>query len=88
MTTADKTTPEQDIGVLFTLSDGPVPSSDVSALCDFGVLYGNARLMRPMPIQPEHVVALAIAAVLPFVPLVFLVMPAQEVLETLGRLLM
>jgi hypothetical protein len=31
---------------------------------------------------------LVLAAVVPFVPLLFLVMPAQEVLETLARLLM
>jgi hypothetical protein len=64
-----------------------LPVNDISALADFGVLYENARLMRPLPMELRHVGAMVLAAALPFVPLVFLVMPAQEVLRTLARLL-
>jgi hypothetical protein len=66
---------------------GELPSSGVSALCDFGALYENARLMRPLPLLPRHVMQMALAAALPFLPLVFLVMPVQEVLQTLSKLL-
>jgi hypothetical protein len=66
---------------------GELPSDAVSGLSDFGALYENARLMRPVPLEIRHVVMLVLAAVLPFVPLVFLVMPAREVLRTLARLL-
>ncbi len=56
----------------------------ISGLSDFGVLYENARLMLPVPLELQHVVSLVLAAVLPFLPLVFLVMPAREVLRTLA----
>ena len=65
----------------------PLPADAISGLSDFGVLYENARLMKVVPLEWRHVLALALAAVLPFLPLVFLVMPAKEVLETLGKLL-
>jgi hypothetical protein len=60
-------------------ASGELPSRDVSALYDFGVLYENARRMRPMPMGLNmYVVALMMVVVLLFLPLVFLVMPAQE----------
>lgn len=67
--------------------EGELPSDAVSGLSDFGVLYENARLMRPLPLEIRHIVMLVLAAVVPFLPLIFLVMPAQEVLRTLARLL-
>jgi hypothetical protein len=66
---------------------GGLPSDAVSGLSDFGVLYENARLMRPLPLETQHLLGLALAAVVPFLPLVFLVMPAREVLRTLARLI-
>jgi hypothetical protein len=65
-----------------------LPSDDISGLADFGALYENARLMRPMPIEMRHVFSLVLAAVAPFFPLVFLVMPAREVFQTLANLLL
>ena len=67
---------------------GELPSEAISGLTDFGVLYENARLMRPVPMETQHVLGLVLAAVVPFIPLIFLVMPAREVLRTLARLLM
>jgi len=66
---------------------GELPSDAVSGLSDFGILYENARLMRPVPMETQHVLGLVLAAVTPFLPLVFLVMPAREVLRTLTKLL-
>jgi hypothetical protein len=67
---------------------GKLPSDEISGLADFGALYESARLMRPLPLELRHVVSLVLAAVLPFLPLVFLVMPAQEVFRTLADLLL
>ncbi len=67
--------------------DGELPADAVSGLSDFGTLYENARLMRPVPMEMQHVLGLVLAAAVPFLPLVFLVMPAREVLRTLARLL-
>ena len=66
---------------------GELPADAVSGLTDFGVLYENARLMRPVPMETQHVLGLVLAAVVPFIPLIFLVMPAREVLRTLTKLL-
>ena len=66
---------------------GELPADAVSGLSDFGVLYENARLMRPVPLEIRHVVMLVLAAAVPFLPLIFLVMPAREVLATLAKLL-
>jgi len=66
---------------------GELPTDEVSGLCDFRDLYENARLMRPLPVEFQHIVALVLAAVLPFLPLILLVMPAKDVLRTLARLL-
>jgi hypothetical protein len=57
-------------------------------LADFGALYENARRMRPVPLELQHIFALVLAAVLPFLPLVFLVVPAQTVFRKLVKLLM
>jgi hypothetical protein len=68
-------------------SDGALPSADISGLTDYGALFDNARLMKPVPMEWRHIAALVLAAALPFVPLVFLVMPAQDVLRTIAGLL-
>lgn len=67
--------------------DGELPADAVSGLSDFSALYEHARLMRPVPLEIQHVLALVLSAAVPFLPLVFLVMPAGEVLKTLLRLL-
>lgn len=61
--------------------------NEISGLADFGALYENVRLMRPVPMDMRDVTMLVVSAIVPFVPLVFLVMPAGEVLKTLARLL-
>jgi hypothetical protein len=67
---------------------GDLPASDISGLSDFGVLYENAQRMWTVPLELRHVGVLVLAAVLPIVPLVFLVMPADQVLRTLAELLL
>jgi hypothetical protein len=66
---------------------GELPADAVSGLSDFSVLYDHARLMRPVPLEMQHILALVLSAVVPFLPLVFIVMPAREVMQTLLRLL-
>lgn len=63
------------------------PADEISGLADFGALYENARLMRPVPIDMRDVVMLVLAAVVPFVPLIFLVVPAGDVVRALASLL-
>ncbi|MCI0603342.1 hypothetical protein L0156_10035 [bacterium] len=65
---------------------GELPT-EISALCDMGALYENARWMKPVPLEWRHILVLLLAAILPFLPLVFLVMPAKEVFGMLLKLL-
>ncbi len=69
-------------------SEGPLPADEVSGLADYGALLDNARLMRPAPLELRHIAVLVLVALLPFLPLVFLVMPVQEVLRALAHLLL
>ncbi len=62
-------------------------SKEISAQSDFNVLYENARWMKPVPLELQHIFVMALAALLPFLPLVFLVVPAQEVFQVMFRLL-
>jgi hypothetical protein len=73
---------------LLHTSDGPLPAEEVSGLADYGSLLDNARLMRPAPLELRHIFALVLIALLPFLPLAFLEMPAQEVLRTLVQLIL
>jgi hypothetical protein len=63
-----------------------LPTNEISGLADFGVLFENARRMRYLPLELRHIFILTMAAVLPFLPLVFLVMPVKEVFQTLVKL--
>lgn len=67
--------------------DTNLPTDDISGLADLGLLYENARLMKPVPMELRHLVVLVLSAVVPFLPLVFLVMSARDVLRMLRGLL-
>ena len=69
-------------------SGDELPDQKISGLADYGTVCESARLMRAAPLEWRHVLVILLAAVLPFLPLAFLVMPAQEVLKTLAKLLM
>jgi hypothetical protein len=75
-------------GRLRSHPDADLPATEVSGLADYGALFENARLMRPIPLEWRHIGVLVLAAVVPFVPLVFVAMPAQQVLRTLAQLLL
>lgn len=64
-----------------------LPAQEISALSDFGILYELARRMRPLPLEAADIAVMVAASVLPYVPLVFLVMPAKEVFQKLAGLL-
>jgi len=42
--------------------------------------------MKAVPLELQHLFVMVLAALLPFLPLVFLVTPAQKVFQTLVRL--
>jgi hypothetical protein len=72
---------EEDISRLL---NGP----EVSCVADFGVLMERARRMRLVPVSNRDMVAVVGAALLPGLPLLFVAMPAGDVLQRILDVLM
>jgi hypothetical protein len=62
-------------------------SPDIQSLADLNNSYAVVREMVIMPIDKRTLIALAIATLLPMVPLLFLATPADELIKTVLRLL-
>jgi hypothetical protein len=60
-------------------------SSDIQSLADMGNSFRFVSEMGVAPCGRRAVVQLALAAAAPFIPLVFLVVPASEILEVLRK---
>lgn len=59
----------------------------ISSLCDYGTLFTQARQMRLVPVSNRDLAVVLGAALLPVVPLLFVAMPANNVLQKILRLL-
>lgn len=57
--------------------------AEISSITDYGALLTYAREMRIVPVSNQDLLVVVGAALLPVVPLLFMAMPAQEVLEKL-----
>jgi hypothetical protein len=62
-------------------------SSDIQSLADLSNSFAIVRDMRPVPVNKNTMVALALAAGLPLVPVIFIVTPADELLGALLKML-
>jgi hypothetical protein len=62
-------------------------SSDIQSLADLGNSFAIVREMRLVPIDKHTLIGLAVAAVLPMVPVLVLGTPADELIRTLLKLL-
>jgi hypothetical protein len=60
---------------------------DFSATTDLYSIASNVYHMRIVPLDLRSLVPLALATVLPFVPVVLIVLPFKQVLELVGKLL-
>jgi len=60
---------------------------DFSATTDLYSVASNVYHMRIVPLDLRSLIPLALAAVLPFVPVVLMALPFQQVLELVGKLL-
>jgi Sulfatase len=70
--------------------DGPegeavLGTPDISSLADLGNAYEVLDRMRPVPFDPADALALVLAALIPFTPLLLTVMPVTEILELAGK---
>jgi hypothetical protein len=55
-------------------------SADVQSLADLSNAFGIIRSMRMLPIAPSQILAIAVASVLPALPLVLFVVPLDELI--------
>jgi hypothetical protein len=62
-------------------------SSDIQSLADLGSSYAIVRGMRAIPIDKGTLIGLAVAAVLPMVPVLILGTPADQLILTVAKLL-
>jgi hypothetical protein len=65
----------------------PLDKGDFSTTIDLYSLAANVYALRLVPIDLKSVIVLGTAALLPFVPVVFLALPAKEILSGLQKLL-
>ena len=62
-------------------------SADVQSLADVGIVYEHVDRMWLMPFDTKAFVVLALAALIPMLPLVGTAIPLQEIFSKLGELL-
>jgi hypothetical protein len=62
-------------------------SSDIQSLANFGNSYDLVTRMRVFPFEPRAAVTLALAALLPMVPVLATAMPIKEVLKIASKVL-
>jgi hypothetical protein len=74
------------------ISDPPPPdepligSGDIQSLADLANSYAVAQEMRLVPITRTALVLFVAAALVPMVPLLFTIMPAEKVVSTLLKM--
>ncbi|MGB7755101.1 MAG: hypothetical protein WBL23_03460, partial [Salinisphaera sp.] len=65
----------------------PLSESAISTLCDYGTLFAQARQMRIIPVSNRDLAFVVSAALLPAMPLMFVAMPAKEILQKMLNVL-
>lgn len=58
-----------------------IAEPDFSAMADLGTVVGNVREMKPFPLTREGLLPLVIAVLLPFLPVMAMAFPMQELLS-------
>ena len=64
-------------------SEALVGSADIQSLADLGTAYGVVRTMRLVPVTKDLIVQIAVATLVPIVPLALTLMPLEELLKRL-----
>jgi hypothetical protein len=68
--------------------EGLLGTGDIQSLADLGNSFDYVRKMKPVPFDAQTIMILAGAAILPLLPLALTVIPLQEILRTLWKLLL
>jgi hypothetical protein len=68
-------------------SESVLGNNDIQSLADLGNSFELVRKMRVFPVEPSDFIALALATLLPGLPLLTAVMPLSEILKNLLKLI-
>ena len=60
-------------------------SGDIQSLADLGGGFERLISLKPTPLDRSTVIAFALSAALPLLPLILTVMPLKEIVKTLVR---
>ena len=64
----------------------PLGSGDIQSLADLGNSFAVARAMRSLPIATDEIILLVIVTIVPFLPLLLTIMPLDELLTRVFKL--
>jgi hypothetical protein len=70
-----------------TVNPESLAVQDFSATTDLYSIASNVYRMRIVPLDLRSLIPLALATVLPFVPVILVALPFKQVLELVGKLL-
>ena len=65
-----------------------VGSADIQSLADLGNSYAVVREMKPLPFNLRNVIQLGMATLLPAAPLLLTIMPLEQLLAGLAKILL
>jgi hypothetical protein len=68
--------------------DDPLASPDFSATADLYAVAANVHGLRFIPIEIKEVIALAVAMLLPFIPVVLMAVPLEQIWSGVKGLLL
>ncbi|HVH48179.1 MAG TPA: hypothetical protein VM925_37860, partial [Labilithrix sp.] len=60
-----------------------VSSEESSSLADLNSVYASVRTMQPIPYRRTHLLVVVLAALAPMIPVLWLIVPVEEVLRDL-----
>jgi hypothetical protein len=73
------------IGATEGIEESPLGSPDMSSLIDLNSSYQFAKNMRLFPFGMRALVAIAVAALLPMIPLILVEIPLKEILRLIAN---
>ncbi len=68
-------------------TENPVGSADFSSMIDLSSVVANVESITPIMVDLHSLTPLVFAALVPFIPVLFLVLPAQEIFDAVAKFL-
>jgi len=69
-------------------SADPVGAADFSSMIDLSTVVANVHAITPIMVDVPSLLPLVVATLIPFIPVLFLVLPAQEIFDAVAKVLL